>query len=166
MRRVRRVLRFDSFLYRSVADDPSLTTEAVAVGVISALIMGLGLVLVRTITVFWWLVGGIAWATGVLALGSWFFVAVGRRLGGGGRYDQMVRGLGYAIAPQALGFIPVAGFVPGFAVGALWTIVGITIAVREVHDISTGLAVRLVIAAMFIIVAFLPLVVTVIQSGS
>jgi hypothetical protein len=165
MRRVRRALRLDSFLYRSVAEEPSLTAEAVAVGVISALVMGLGLVLVRSITVFWWLVGGIAWATGVLAVGSWFFVAVGRRLGGGGRYDQMVRGLGYAIAPQALGFIPVAGFVPGFAVGALWSIAGVTIAVREVHDISTGLAVRMVMAAVFIMVAFLPLIVTTIQSG-
>lgn len=165
-RRVGRAVKLDSFLYRAVAEDPSLTAEAVGVAVLSALVMGLGLMIIGPITPIWWLLGGIAWATGAVAIGSWFFVFVGRRLGGRGRYDAMVRGLGYAVVPQALGFIPIAGFVPGFIIGGLWATACVTVAVREVHEISTGLAVRLVIAAMFLVVAFLPLVVTVVRSSS
>ncbi len=78
----------------------------------------------------------------------------------------MVRGLGYAMVPQALGFIPVAGFVPGFVIGGLWATACAVVAVREVHDIPTGLAVRLVVAGILVIVAFVPLVVTATQSSS
>jgi hypothetical protein len=163
---VGRALKLDSFFFSAVAAEPALSREAVAVAVISALVMGLGLTLVGTIKPIWWLVGGIAWATGVLALGSWFFVVLGRRFGGRGRFDAMVRGLGYAVAPQALGFIPIGGFVPGFVVGGLWATAGVVVAVREVHEIPTGVAVRLVIAAILVIVAFVPLVVVATQSGA
>ncbi len=165
-RRVGRALKLDAFFYDAVAKEPSLTIEAVAVAVISALVMGLGLMLMREIRPVWWLVGSIAWATVVLALGSWFFVLVGRRFGGSGRFDEMVRGLGYAVVPQALGFIPIAGFVPGFVVGGLWATACTVVAVREVHDISTGVAVRIVIAAMLVMVAFLPLVAIATRSGT
>ena len=165
-RRVGRALRLDAFFYEAVAEEPALTREAVTVAVLSALVMGLGLTLVRTIAPVWWFVGSMAWATGALALGSWFFVAIGRRFGGRGRFDQMVRGLGYAMVPQSLGFIPIGGFVPGIAIGGLWATACTVVAVREVHGIPTGLAVRLVVAAILVMVAFAPLVIIATQSGS
>jgi hypothetical protein len=163
-RRVARAARLDPFLYDSVAADASLTREAVSVAVVSSLVMGLGLMLVRTITPFWWLVGSIGWATGVLALGSWFFVAVGRRVGRRVRYDEMVRALGYAMAPQALGFIPIAWFIPGFIAGGVWVALCVVVAVREVLDVPTRLAAIMVIAPMLMMVGTLPLIVAATRS--
>lgn len=162
--RVKRALRLDPFLYREAAGDASLTREAVFVAVISALVMGLGLTLVRIISPLWWLVSSLAWATAQLGLGAWFFVAVGRRFGSSVRYDQMVRALGYAVVPQALGFVPIANFVPGFVVGGLWATAGVVVAVREVHGVPTGLAVRLVAVPILMLVAVAPLVVTATQA--
>lgn len=166
IRRVNRAIRLDPFFYRAVATEPSLTTEAVFVAVVSSLVMGLGLTLVGTVTFFWWLVGSVGWATGVLVLGSGFFVAAGRRLGRHARYDQMVRALGYAVVPQALGFLPISKFIPGFLAGGAWAAACAVVAVREVLDIPTGLAVTLVIAPILMVVALLPLLVTATQSAA
>lgn len=164
--RIWRAMKLDAFFYRQVAQQVSLTREAVSVGMVSVLLMGLGLALVRVISPIWWLVGGLAWATVVLAGGSWFFVFAGRRLGSSVQYDQMVRALGYAVAPQALGFLPFFGFVPGFLIGGLWTMACVVVAVRELHEIPTRAALALVVAPLFMIVAFIPLIVTAAQSGA
>jgi hypothetical protein len=164
--RVIRAMKLDPFLYRTVADQPSLTVEAVAVAIVSSLVMVLGLMLVRSITPFWWVVSGIGWGTAVLGLGTWFVVAVGRRLGGKARYDQMLRALGYAMAPQALGFIPIANFVPGFLAGGVWATTCTVIAVREVHDMDSRLAATLVVAPILMFVGILPLVVIATQASA
>ncbi len=156
-RRVTRALRLDPFLYRRVAEDTSLTREAVLVAVVSSLVMGLGMMLVRLIRPLWWFVGGIGWAVAVLFVGTWFVVAVGRRLGGRANYGQMLRALGYAMAPQALGFVPLGNFVPGFLAGSIWTVACAIVAVREVHDIPTRLAAILVVAPLLMVVAILPM---------
>lgn len=156
--RVLAAVQLDPFFYRSVADQPSLTREAVAVAVVSALIMGLGLVLVRIVAPLWWLVGGLAWATGVLGLGTWYLVVVGRRLGGQGGYDQILRALGYAMAPQALGFIPIADFLPGFLIGGAWATACAVVAIREVHRIPTRAVLILIVAPILMVVGVVPLV--------
>lgn len=164
--RVIRAVKLDPFFYRTVAEQSSLTVEAVAVAVVSSLVMVLGLMLVRSITPFWWMVSGIGWGTTVLALGTWFVVAVGRRLGGRAQYDQMLRALGYAMAPQALGFIPIANFIPGFLAGGVWAATCAVVAVREVHDVPTRLAATLVVAPMLMFVGILPLVVIATQASA
>lgn len=156
--RVRRAVRLDPFLYRAVADEPSLTVEAVAVGVGASLVMVLGLMLVRVISPFWWLVSGIGSGMAVLTIGTWFVVAIGGRLGGRARYDQMLRALGYAMVPLALGFIPIANFIPGFLAGGVWATTCAVVAVREVHDVPNRLATILVVSPILMVVGILPLV--------
>ena len=165
-RRVGRAIQLDAFFYRSVADQPALTREAVGVAVGSALIMGLGLTLLRIVPPLWWLVGSLAWATLALGLGTWFVVTVGGMLGGTARYDQMLRALGYAMAPQALGFVPIADFSLGFLAGGAWAVTCAVIAVREVHRVPTGAAAALVIAPLLVLIGTVPLVVFVAQGGA
>ncbi len=156
--RVLAAVQLDPFFYRSVAEKQSLTREAVAVAVVSALIMGMGLMLVRIVAPFWWLVGGLAWATTLLGLGTWYVVVVGRRLGGQGEYDQILRALGYAVTPQALGFIPIADFIPGFLIGGAWATACSVVAIREVHRVPTRVAVILIVAPILMVIGVLPLI--------
>jgi hypothetical protein len=158
-RRVLRAVRLDPFLYMSVSEDSSLTREAVLVAVVSSLVAGLGLMLVRIVDPLWWLVGGVGWGLGVLFIGTGFVVAVGRRLGGSGEYIPMLRALGYASAPQALAFLPVANFIPGFLAGSVWAVACAVVAVREVHDLPTPVAATLVVAPLLLLIGITPIVV-------
>ena len=128
--------------------------------------MNLGLMLVGAITPFWWLLGSLAWALGILFVGTWVVSTFGRLLRGKGTYHQLLRALGYAMAPQALGFIPIAGFVPGFLAGGIWATVCASYAVREVHELPTQVAVTLVVAPMLMGIAFVPLIYALVQGGA
>ncbi|MDJ0961628.1 MAG: YIP1 family protein [Acidimicrobiia bacterium] len=160
-----RAIQLDGRFYQAVASQPALTREAVGVAVGSALIAGLGLTLLRIVTPLWWLIGSLAWATVALGLGTWFVVNVGGLLGGTARYDQMLRALGYAMAPQALGFVPIADFSLGFLAGGAWAATCSVIAVREVHGIPTGAAVALIVAPLLVLIGSAPLVVFVLQGA-
>ena len=163
--RLRKAARLDSYFYSSVAENPARTREAVLVAGVAALIMGLGLMLMRIISPLWWLLGALAWAAVLLFGGAWLLVVMGRRFGGHAEYLQMVRPLGYAMAPQALGFVPIADFIPGFVVGGLWSIACVVVAVREAHGIPTRLAAALVIAPILVVIAFVPLVGVMLAGG-
>lgn len=156
--RVLKALQLDSFFYFEVAQNPARTREAVVVGFASALVMGLGLMLMRIVPPISWLLGGLAWGAILLFGGSWFFVSVGRRLGGRAEYGQMLRPLGYAVVPQALGFVPLADFIPGFLIGATWSTACAVVAVREAHRVPTRLAVALVGAPILVAIGLAPLV--------
>jgi hypothetical protein len=156
--RVMKAVRLDPYFYASVAEDDDRTREAVVVAALSSLTMGLGLMLMRIVEPIWWLLGGLAWAAFLVGAGSWFLVEAGRRLGGSGEHGQMRRALGYAMAPQALGFIPIADFIPGFAIGVVWSTACAVVAVREVHGVPTRLAGALVVAPILVIIAIAPLV--------
>ena len=159
-------VKADEHFYYTVANQPERTREAVSVAIGSSLIMGLGVMLVRAINPAVWALAGLAWAAVVLLLGAGYIVVVGRRIGGRGRYDQMVRALGYAMAPQALGFLPFMDFIPGFIVGAVWATVCAVVAVREVHEIPTQLAAGLVIVPILLVIGVLPLIALTVQSAS
>jgi hypothetical protein len=156
--RVLKAIRLDSFFYSSVAENPDRGREAVLLAFASSLIMGLGLMLMRIVHPIWWLLGGIAWAAALLFGGSWYLVSVGRRLGGSAAYDQMLRPLGYAMVPQALGFVPLADFIPGFLIGVSWSTACAVVAVREAHRVPTRLAVALVVAPILVAIGLAPLV--------
>ncbi len=159
-------VKADPYFYYTVANRPDRTREAVTVAIGSSLLAGLGVMLVRAINPAVWALGGLGWAAAVLGIGSWYLVAVGRRIGGQGRYDQMARALGFAMAPQALGFLPFADFIPGFVVGAIWATVCVVVAVREVHEIPTQLAVGLVLVPILLAIGVLPLVALSLQSAT
>jgi hypothetical protein len=156
--RVSRAIRLDVRFFQAVAHEPALTREAVGVAVGSALVAGLGLTLLRIITPLWWLIGSLGWVSVVLGLGTWFVVIVGGLLGGTARYDQLLRALGYAMAPQALLFVPIADFSLGFFAGAAWATTCAVIAVREVHGVPTGAAVALIVAPLLMMIGSLPLI--------
>lgn len=159
-------VKCDSYFYSTVAHQPERTREAVTVAIGSSLLMGLGVMLVRIISPAVWALAGLAWAAVVLLVGSWYFVVVGRLFGGSGTYDQMVRALGFAMAPQALGFLPFLDFFPGFVIGGVWATVCAVVAVREVHRIPTQAAVGLVIIPILLAIGVLPLAALSLQSTS
>lgn len=163
--RLLKALRLDPFFYFSVAENPARTREAVLVAALSSLIMGLGLMLMRIVTPLWWLLGAFAWVAVLLFGGAWFLVATGRRFGGHAEYLQMLRPLGYAMAPQALGFVPIADFIPGFLIGAVWSTACAVVAVREAHRVPTRLAAALVIAPIFLLIAVAPMVSVLLAGG-
>ena len=156
--RVLKAIQLDSFFYSSVAKDPTRTREAVTLAFASSLVLGLGLMLMRIVNPIAWLIGGIAWAVALLFGGTWFLVWVGQRLGGTAEYDQLLRPLGYAMVPQALGFIPIADFIPGFLIGGIWSGACAVVAVREAHRVPTRLAAALVAAPILVGIGLAPLV--------
>ena len=163
--RVLKAIQLDSFFYARVARDPARTREAVLVGFASALVMGLGLMLMRIVPPISWLLGGLAWGAILLFGGAWFFVTTGNRLGGQAEYGEMLRPLGYAMVPQALGFVPLVDFIPGFLIGATWSIACAVVAVREAHRVPTRLAVALVIAPIFLLIGVVPLIAVALAGG-
>lgn len=163
--RVLKAIRLDSFFYSAVAENPDRTREAVTVAFLSSLVMGLGLMLMRIVPPIWWLLGGIAWAAALLFGGSWFLVSIGRRLGGTAQYGSMLRPLGYAMVPQALGFVPLADFIPGFLIGGVWSTACAVVAVREAHRVPTRLAAALVVAPLFAVIAVAPLLAVALAGG-
>lgn len=150
-------VKADSYFYYTVANQPERTREAVRVGIGSSLIMFLGLMLVRAISPAAWALAGLGWAAVMLGIGTWYLATVGRLMGGSGSYDQMLRALGFAMAPQALGFVPIANFIPGFVIGAVWATVCTVAAVREVHRVPTQTAVGLVIVPILLVIGAMPL---------
>jgi len=159
-------VKADSYFYFTVAHQPERTREAVSVAIGSSLLMLLGVMLVRAINPAVWALAGLGWAAVILGIGTWYIVAVGRRMGGQARYDQMLRVLGYATAPQALGFLPFLDFIPGFVVGGIWATVCAVVAVREAHEVPTQVAAGLVGVPILLAIGVLPLVAVTLQSST
>ena len=149
----------------STSHDVRLTREAIFVAAASALVMGLGLMLMRIVSPMWWLLGAFLWVAVVFFGGSWFLVEVGRRFGGDADFLQMLRPLGYAMTPQAFGFVPIADFFPGFIVGMVWSCGCAVVAVREAHRLPTRLAVALVVAPILVLIGLAPLVIVATGGG-
>lgn len=150
--RIIRAIRLDPTLYRQVADDESLTTEAVIIVVVVALIGGLGVAFSSE-------QGLIAYILQVLnnLLVGWLLWAVvayfvGNALGGRSSVGEMARTLGYANAPRLLsvfGFIPCIGWIVS-AIGWVLSLVAGVIAVRESMEFDTGKALITVVIGFII----------------
>jgi len=152
--RVIRAVRLDKALYEEVESDTSLNQEALIVVIIAALLSGIGSFLGALVggrgigQAILGLVVGIVMA--VVGYYIWAFVTyfVGKSLfQGTADYGELLRTLGYAFAPTALGvlsFIPCAG--PILAVlGFIWSLVCGVVAVREALDFDTTKAVLTVL---------------------
>ena len=72
-----------------------------------------------------------------MIIGAGVLLLIGKLFGGQATYSGMLRGLGYASAPTAVGIIPFLGPIVAWA----WGVVATVVAVREIHKISTGQAV-------------------------
>lgn len=134
--RLVRALRLEAGVFGEIADDDRATGEALAVSVFAAVVANLaggGTFVGRVIG------GAVSGLIGVFLWASILFLAV-RLLGGGGTYPEVLRATGYTAAPFALYVIPVVGLV-GFGYSMVMQIR----AMREVGEVSTGVAVATVL---------------------
>ncbi len=123
----------DTDFYKRVAFEPALIPQAAAVVVTANLLGGVGAALATESNVL--ASAAIGVATGLVGWLVWSGVAyvVGVRvLGGDADYPEMLRVIGFAYAPLAIGIIPWLGFV-----GAAWALFAAVIAIRESMEFST-----------------------------
>ena len=159
MQRVIRAAALDVNFYNDVEADRSLNREALMVVMIVSALAGIGAFLERTIAVgagsailalFGAIVLGVAgyylWAYITYLVGVYFFH-------GQADVGELLRTLGYATAPRALGFfvfVPCLGGLIGF-IGAVWALAAGVIAVREALDFDTTKAVVTVIIGWLVV---------------
>ncbi|NND85274.1 MAG: hypothetical protein HKN46_09025 [Acidimicrobiia bacterium] len=155
LERVLAIVKLDVNAYREVDQEEGLTGQALIVAIVAALVGGLGGFYsstavfgeeVMTQTVGGWLTSALIGTPIGLAIGAAFLLLFGKMFGGQADFMGLFRSLGFASAPNALGFIPVIGGLAG-----LWTIVCGVVAVRESHGISTGQAVIVVLIPLIVI---------------
>lgn len=143
---VMRAVRFDAAFYREAANDERYSRQALTVVLIVAALSGLGAFLGNVLagavfSALFGLILGVAlavagyyvWVYVVYYIGSQFFQ-------GRATAPQLLRSLGYAYAPMALGvlsFIPCFGGLVALA-GSVWSLACGFFAVREVHQLDDG----------------------------
>lgn len=174
--RMIRASRLDVAFYNEVEGNPSLNQEALIVVIITALASGIGSLLSGFISpdlsigaaLIGMIVGIIM---GVIGYYIWAYLTywIGTSLfSGTADVGELLRTLGYATAPRALGivsFIPCVG--PLIAlVGAIWSLVAGVIAVREALDFDTGKAVLTVVIGWLVVFIITALIGTVIGVGA
>lgn len=156
--RIFRAMRLDAAVFKEVASDARLNTEAVILAVLVAILAALGqgigalsggrpLVAFLVELASSLLLGWLLWA--VIAY------VVGRALGGTGTLSGMTRTLAFAGAPRfllLLGFIPCVGWIFRFAAWLLTLVAGV-IAIRETMGFDTLKAVVTAVLGLFVYVA-------------
>lgn len=130
-------LLLDTAFYSDVAEDKSFMGQAVVVVVIANLLGGVGAAFATESDVLAGAALGIV--TGLAGWLVWSGVAylVGVRIfSGDSDYPEMLRVIGFAYAPLAIGVIPWLGFV-----GAAWALFAAVVAIRESMEFSTQWAI-------------------------
>lgn len=154
MDRVLRIVKLQPDAYIEVAEDESATPAAFVVAILAALLAGIGTSFTNADTgIGSAIVGAIIGAPIGLLIVTAIFHGLAKLFGGSGAYQPLMRALGHGYAPAALGIIPFIGLV-----GSIWALVCSVVAVREIHKVSTGAAVAVVLipaAIIFILVFFL-----------
>ena len=137
LQRMIRAARLDVELYETVEHDRGYTGEAFTIVVVTALLWGVGQWVLPG-TKFWGsVVGGLVAAIALWVVWAIITTIVGKQLGGTSDTGEMLRVLGYASSPMALGIVPGIGHV----VGGVWTLVAAVVAIRQGQDFTTGKAV-------------------------
>ncbi len=142
-----RAARLDTDFYNTVENDESYTMQAGLLVAIVGALGGLGTALSPLTDGFF---GPIFWGIGGALLGwvAWSFITdvVGRTFfDGESDLGQMLRVLGYAQAPLALGIIPFLGFI-----AVIWALIAAVVAIREGQDFSTGKAIGTVLVGWLV----------------
>lgn len=168
-----RAAKLDVSLYQEVENDTSLNQEALMVVVFASALAGLGALIggiftgigAALLAVVWTVVWGIA-GYYIWAYLTWF---IGTRVfAGTAEPGELLRTLGYASAPRALGvfsFIPCAGAIIGL-LAAVWSLVTGVIAVREALNFDTGKAIITVAIGWVVVMVVGLLVATVFGLGA
>lgn len=142
--RIMRVIRLDWTVFREIAADPKALSEAAIIVAVSSFLSAIGSAawsgsFFVNFSAHWIdaiLISWLAWAVITYFVGTRLF---------GGKTDipEMLRVLGYASAPNALGFfgvIPLLGWT-GVVVGAILALIAGVLAVREAMEFDTGKAI-------------------------
>lgn len=151
LQRVVRAATFDVKFYNEVKDTPSLTNEALLVVIGSTVLASLGALQGGFRGLLATLIAGIAgyyiWAWVTRLVGANFFE-------GSGDMGQLLRTLGYASAPRALGLLGIIPCVGGIAmlISFLWTLATGILAVREGHSVDTTKAIVISVIGWVIVV--------------
>jgi hypothetical protein len=168
-----RAAKLDVTLYQEVEHDSSLNQEALMVVIIASALAGLGALIggiftgfgAALIAVVWTVVWGIA-GYYIWAYLTWF---IGTRMfGGTAEPGELLRTIGYATAPRALGvfsFIPCVGWALAFLAG-IWSLVAGVIAVREALNFDTGKAIITVVIGWVVVLVIGMLVTGILGVGA
>ena len=149
LQRMIRALKLDASVFEEVEHDRTATGQA------------LGVVLIASVLASIWTLfgeGGLSGLLGALvgAVFGWLIWSVVTWLVGttlfGGRADlgEMLRALGFAYTPVALGIVPILGTLVGFVL----TVVTFVLAVRQALDFTTGKAIGTVLIGFVVVLVF------------
>jgi hypothetical protein len=165
--RVLRAIRLDWTVFREIAEDESALMEAAIIVVVASFLsaIGSGIAAERFVGAFFasWivsvLVGWIGWAVITYFVGTTMFE-------GDADVSEMMRVLGYAYAPNVLGFfsfIPCVGWLVAF-IGGILSLIAAVFAIREAMEFETGNAVVTIVIG-WIVVFVISLIVGLVVGG-
>lgn len=139
-RSVIRASMLDSDFYNEAEADRSMTAPAAWVVFVATTLSGIGSAIATDANLlFGALAGGLTGLVGWL-IWSWIALVLGTQVfKGKADYGEMLRVIGFAFAPLAIGVVPWLGFV-----GAAWSLVAATIGIREGMDFTTKRAIATV----------------------
>jgi hypothetical protein len=137
-----RIIKLDFAVFKDIESDPKATTEAAIVVAVASVLSAIGSAFASQRWLLAFLGGVIG---GFVAWIVWSYVSyfVGSVLyKSQGTFENMLRVIGYASAPQLLGIlalIPCVGWI-GTLVGTLLSLIAGVMAIREGLDLDTGQA--------------------------
>jgi len=159
--RMIRAARLENDVYEELERDRDATTQALTVVVIVAIAEGIGSALstlfagVGIGAAIGGLISGIVAAVVGWVIWSFLTYWIGTSLfGGKATYGELLRTIGFAYTPNALGifvFIPILGGIIAF-VGAIWALIAGIIAVRQALDFDTAKAILTAIIGWIILI--------------
>lgn len=156
---VRRAMSLDRSFYQEVAYNERYSQEALMVVIVAAVLTGIGTFLGRVLAgdfggALIGLIIGVILAIVGYYIWSYIVQFVGKAMfQGQATVPQLLRTLGYAYGPTALGvlsFIPCVGGLIAL-IGSIWSLVCGFFAVRETHQLSDGQAIVTVVVGWLVV---------------
>ena len=154
--RMLRAVRGEVSLFEEVEHDPGATAEAILVVAIGAISVGLGFglslsVFARPGNYLPALVGSVVSTLLAYAVFSGVVYLVGTRVfGGTASWEEVLRTLGYAYSPLAVGVVAIVPFLGWLivAVAALWALYLAYVAMRAALDLDGGRTAATIVLAI------------------
>lgn len=149
IQRVVRAVTFDLKFYNEAENDTRLNREALLVVIIASLLSGIGAIWGGFGAV---LLGILSGVIGYYALAYIAFLIGTNFFQGQATIDKLLRPLGYAMAPTALGILGIIPWCtwPIILVGGLWSLACAFVAIREALELDTTKAVITAVAGMLV----------------
>jgi len=141
--RIIRIIKLDFPVFKDIESDPKATQEAALIVAAASLLSGIGAAvssekhfMAFLSTVLSGILGWIVWSYVSHFIGGVLYKSQGS-------FENMLRVLGYAQAPQllgVLGIIPCVGWI-GSVAGAILSLIAAVMAIREGLDLDSGQAI-------------------------